>query len=762
MSGSDIAFILTWWLWLFAVGIVFFPVSSFFFRSFVDKGYIFAKILGIIFLSYAMFLLGILHIIQFDRLSLFFLIAIPLLGYIIFSAIAKDGTKRIKRHLRDLLSFRAIFVVEELLFLAGIFFLASVRSYSPDIHGLEKFMDFGFINSIGRSTFFPPKDMWLPPFSINYYYFGHLVTAVLIKLTNIPSFIGYNLMLATIFSFCLVGSFSLAGNFIAFLTQSKTFFKRHIITAAVLTSLLVTLGGNLHTIYTLYEPYENEKPVPPWELVFSPSTFPNAYWYPNATRFIYNTIHEFPIYSWTVADLHGHVLDIPFVLLTIAILFSLFQFAMNEKSKIRYFAFLKIFHTTSFLPFYLLIGFLLAIMYMTNAWDGIIYFLLSFFIVLFVEKRTLHFDKGKYSFFKIQHLIKNNFLYIKTVFFAMLTIAISFILFSQPFTHFFKPFVSGVGLLCAPNFLTKIGNFGPLLFEANHCQHSPWWQLLILYGFFYFFVFSFLLLLIKNSIAKKTDYFILILIFVSSLLILIPEFIYIKDIYPAHYRANTMFKLVFQAFIMLSLCSGYIILRVTDFFRAHFYEYRPFKKVAVLLYYGCTLFLIALVMIYPYLAFNSYYGIWQEPNEASEKKVLTLDGEVYLKNLYPTDYALIVWMNKNIKGQPVILEAQGDSYTDYARISANTGLPTILGWTVHEWLWRGSYDVPSPRIEDVTTLYEAADARIASDLLKKYDVEYVVIGDLEHEKYQKLDEEKFKMLGELIYHNGDTRLYKIR
>ena len=68
----------------------------------------------------------------------------------------------------------------------------------------------------------------------------------------------------------------------------------------------------------------------------APLTFPNSYWYPNATRFIYHTIHEFPIYSWTVADLHGHVLDIPFVLLTIAFLFSLLlmQNASSKKTSV--------------------------------------------------------------------------------------------------------------------------------------------------------------------------------------------------------------------------------------------------------------------------------------------------------------------------------------------------------------------------------------------------------------------------------------------
>src|SRR5258708_38797604 len=34
---------------------------------------------------------------------------------------------------------------------------------SPDIHGLEKYMDYGFVNSILRSQYFPPKDMWFTP-----------------------------------------------------------------------------------------------------------------------------------------------------------------------------------------------------------------------------------------------------------------------------------------------------------------------------------------------------------------------------------------------------------------------------------------------------------------------------------------------------------------------------------------------------------------------------------------------------------------------
>ena len=174
----------------------------------------------------------------------------------------------------------------------------------------------------------------------------------------------------------------------------------------------------------------------------------------------------------------------------------------------------------------------------------------------------------------------------------------------------------------------------------------------------------------------------------------------------------------------------------------------------LLLFYSAVSFiLIFSVMIYPYMAITSYYG--------ELKNYIGIDGTRYLKNSRPSDYLLIEWMNTHIQGQPVIVEAQGDSYTDYSRISSNTGIPTVLGWTVHEWLWRGSYDIPSPRIGDISQLYESNDVETTRGLLNKYKVEYVVIGDLEREKYPNLYEKKFSVLGNILYEKDGTRLYKI-
>ncbi len=716
MLLSDFYSVLQWWSVLFLLGVGFLPLTFLLFKKFFDKGYIFSKLLGLGITGYVIMLLGMLHIVAFTTLSIsvvFLLLSLFLYGYF-----RKENILLIIKHTWRIILF------EELLFFAGLTFWAYIHSFAPDIHGLEKYMDYGFINSMLRTEYFPPKDMWLAPLNINYYYFGHLLTAMLTKLSLLPSNITFDLMLSTIFAFCLVQSFSIGANLFFFLHENGHVLKIKVLLSGLLTTMLVTFSGNFHILYAFFKPYQNDHVVPMWQLAFSPLSFPNAYWYPNATRFIYNTIHEFPIYSWVVADLHGHVLDIPFVLLTIALLFS---FTLKAKEKTG--------HWTLDVGHLVLLGFLLAVMYMTNAWDGAIYFLLSALVILYLSwERYTKFLSRAQDFFVSSSIV-----------------AILLFVFTLPYNVFFKPFVSGIGVLCAPDFLVKMNKVGPLLFEANHCQHSEWWELLTLYGFFYFFVFCFLFFTNKLKKLLVTDVFVLLLIILSTALIIIPEFIYVKDIYPAHFRANTMFKLVFQSFIMLSISTGYIIVRI-----ASSIQYKVLSmqmRILYTLYLLLITTLLCLVMIYPYLAVKSYYG------DLTVYK--SLDGTAYLNSLYPSDYSAIKWLNKYVKGQPVILEAQGDSYTDYARVSSNTGLPTVLGWTVHEWLWRGTYDVPAPRIAEVKTMYESKNKEEVHDLLKKYKVEYVFLGTMEYQKYPLLNEANFSELGTLIFKQDSTKIYKI-
>jgi hypothetical protein len=378
--------------------------------------------------------------------------------------------------------------------------------------------------------------------------------------------------------------------------------------------------------------------------------------------------------------------------------------------------------TINHYAFATLLGFMTAIHYMTNAIDGPIYILLScvFFFLVFGWSR-------RYAI----HL-------------ALLLG--SFALFSFPFSYFFKPFTSGIGMNCAPSFLTNIGHIGPFLFEKGNCQPDPLWMLFVLWGFFFI---SFLLFIWAKAAEKfeehRIDDFIFVLFSFSFFLVLIPEFFYIKDIYPLHFRANTMFKLGYQAFMMMSIASAYTLFVITR--RA-----TPLKRLRLFLWFIPFLF----VAVYIFYATPSYYG------DLSRTPVFA--GMNWLKANNQDSLEIITYLNTHITGQPVILEAQGDSYTDFNHISAYTGLPTVAGWWVHEWLWRGSPQAVGARIPDITAIYESTDIPTVKKLLKKYDVSYVIVSALERQKYKGLQDAKFSKIGKKIFVSSDGfgALYQIK
>ncbi len=707
-----------WYLALFFLGIIFFPLTKKIFgKVFYEFGYPFSKVLAILFLSYSIFILSTFKILPFTQKNLVVIIFVFML--INFYLLKKKPSAN-TNHQQSII----IIIFEELLFLFSFLFWVYVRGQEPSIRGLEKFMDFGFINAILRTKFFPPIDVWLPPHHINYYYFGHLTGAVLIRFTGLLPAIGYNLILATLFALGTTLTFSLVFNICyqylkeSSLKPNKFSLFIKLIFFGLTGSFIVNLGGNLHTIYAFTSGYPNEKPIPFWQIF---SNFnPTKYWYPNATRFIPFTIHEFPSYSYVVADLHGHVFDIPFILLTLALLFKIFiTFKQNSsktkdenaKLKIK-----KILNTKYLILNTIFLGFLTAVHYMTNAFDGPIYLLLAVIVFFYFFGLSLNF-----------------------LVYSLVLIA-AFLIYSLPFSLKFSPFASSIGVNCSFGFLTKIGKIGPFLFEKNNCQLSPPWMLFVLWGFFWIAFIIFLKINKKslNPHSSPIIKFIFLLFSFSTFLVIIPEFFYIKDIYPNHFRANTMFKLGYQAFIMMGIASAFV------FFQIKFLSL--FKRI---FWNFIFLFFFFFVAIYPFFSIPSYYGF------LAKKPVL--DGTLWFNSFYPEDKEIIDYLNKRISGQPVILEAQGDSYTDYERISANTGLPTVAGWWVHEWLWRGSANAVGKRIPDIVVLYESNDLALTKELIKKYQIKFIIVSGLEKEKYNNLNLNKLNTLARVIFRSQNNK-----
>lgn len=747
MPFSDVFIVLRFWGALFFIGAASYPLTKYLFPRWYDRGYLFSKAVGMALVTWVVYVLGLSRLATFRVETIIaVIVGIFVIGIVVTFRKNQEPPGATREHIYIFLRI----ALQEIFFLTALFLWTWVKAHEPSIRGLEKFMDYGFMQSIVNSRYFPPLDMWYPPYPVNYYYFGHLVTALLTKLSGIDLAYTFNLMLAAIFAFTLTMSFSIGYQLIhtaPFAVKAKKFAA---LFSGVLTAFLVTMAGNMQTIYAFTKGYTGDDVVPFWHLWWNAAEFwsrlPEGierYWYANATRFIPYTIHEFPSYSFVVSDVHGHVLSIPFVLLAIAILIHLFGSPKEGKK--------------APLGVSIFYGFLVGVLLMTNALDGPIY------TVLFVSAMAL-FVMGRWSVVtKKQGKIFG--------FYTLVTLG-SAVITSMPFLAHFKSFVNGIAVNCPLPFVANT-KLGPILFEGvEKCQRSELWMLWLLWGFFVYCAVGLIVAvaieykkrddkktLMKLDIAgiwntrfTQSEKVLMLLFIISILLLVFPELFYFKDIYPQHFRSNTMFKLGYQAFIMMSIIAGYVISRFlfvprSDRSRA----YGIFRKLFLIL----LIPQLILVSIYPLFSVRSYFG--------GLKRYEGIYGMNWLATEYPDDYEAIMWFKgKGIGGREgILVEADGDSYTDNQRFSVFTGIATPIGWAVHEWLWRGTYDVVSPRREDVRQIYESPDPEFTRELLSGYGVRFVVVGALERKKFTALAEEKFAVMGIPVFQKGQTVIYEI-
>lgn len=227
------------------------------------------------------------------------------------------------------------------------------------------------------------------------------------------------------------------------------------------------------------------------------------------------------------------------------------------------------------------------------------------------------------------------------------------------------------------------------------------------------------------------------------LLILIPEIVYAKDIYPDHPRANTMFKLTYQASIMIGLLSGALWGKLLDWGR----KINPITRslgivLASVILIG-TMAFTAVSFPNFYRSFGSYQG---------------LDGGKWLQEKVPEYAGVIDYLNEFKDGRNLV-EAVGDSYTEFNAVSVFTAIPTVQGWRVHEWLWRGGYETVAIREAEVRSIYETVDNEERKNLLKRYNVGWIVVGANEKGMYN-INEKAIKSLGEVVYEKNGTYLVR--
>ena len=292
----------------------------------------------------------------------------------------------------------------------------------------------------------------------------------------------------------------------------------------------------------------------------------------------------------------------------------------------------------------------------------------------------------------------------------------------------------------------------------------------------------------KRSIV---DIFMVGMTFVGIMLLLAPEIMYVRDIYGAdNQRANTMFKFTFAGFIILSLVMAYTVFR----FMAHM------TRQGNLSYWGLTVSIVMLIVI---LAIPGHYTIRaldQRSGKISRENYKGLDGTAYLPNCVPTEYTYndqnkrvagamipyeeaIDWLNENVEGSRNICEAYGYSYTERCIVAAYTGLPDVVGWQTHEWLWHfqgwinpetGEFESDPekdvlqlyvyPRQHDVATIYTSTDVAEVSRLLHLYDITYVICGSMELDEFGLIYYPCLNTLGSVVFtsSDGSLKIYKVQ
>lgn len=683
---TDYVGILKVYITILLFGLSMFPFTFKLSSIFKEKGIFLSKSIGILVNTFIVFVLGTLHILNYSSLTIgLSILVVSLINYIfIFPKIKKEITK-------DIIF---TFILEECIFLILLTLFSFIRGFKNEISQTEKYMDFGIMKSIYKTTYFPVDDMWMSGRYLNYYYFGQVILTTFLKLFNVEVEIGYNICLSVVIAMSTLNLATLIFNIWEKISNNL----RNSIIVGSLTSIFTFFTASCHYLY-----YGIIKKI------FFGDTSYIVY---DSTRYIgYNpvtndkTIHEFPAYGFLLGDAHAYTINTIFV---IGILFLAFiYYFKNHKTKLsKYLA-----------PEIILMGFFIGIFQMTNYWDYPIY-LVTCSAILFAKNIK-----------DTKWLKKDFFKSLLVTIPQMIEIFIISNIVSIPFMHYFR-------MISTEILRTK--------------NHSLLYQLFVLWGFFAIF---FIIFLVKTILERKSlnkeylslDTTFLFIGLCGLGLVFLPEVIYVKDIYEVGYaRANTMFKLTYQAYILLSISSSY-------------YLFRLLQSKKILKIIGCIgLIILAINTTYIGKYIKKDYG-----NIFDIGRYNGLDGTRYLISYARDEYKAIQYINENIEGRHIILEATGPSYETYNKISSFTGNITVYGWQTHEGLWN-DYEESNEREVDIAKIYSGTDKEEAIRCLKKYNVEYIFIGPQELTAYnQDINYTLLESLGDMVFENATCKLIKL-
>ncbi len=765
------------------------PLSLRLFGRLPDRGAGLAFPVGLLFSGWVFFTLRSVGILPPGRGGAF--VALAAVGLVAMALVrrSKDPAGELRRALPAWLLALAGFSAAFVLF-------ALFRSFVPEVRGTEQPMDLLFLNAAAVSPQYPPHDPWLAGEPVSYYYFGYVQIAFVTLLSGVPTEFGYNLGLALVFASTVTAgasvSLAVAGGVISRLR-----------TAAVVCSLvLLLLVGSLvapfewaaaHGRYDveLYRALRLEALLPcelevAPDCVSLPAGSRTSAWYPTehwfwwrATRLVPGTIIEFPIFSFMLGDLHPHLMALPTNLLAVALALVVYR---------RRGVPLRLTGRGPAAPWlFLATAVVLGGLAFVNAWDVVTFTVL-------VAAAAAGGARARASPLRTS---------VDAALWVVAALVAGALLYVPWWLHF-RTQAGGifpyVGEGTAPQHAAL--QFGPLLAAAwalllAAARRRPlegWalrWAALVpaaplalwllwtgadgslpraadarglgwltLVGYAAMLWASAALTLV-HARRRAGASFPLSLVSLALLLLYGSELFYVRDVFAESLpRMNTVFKLSYQAWLLLSLAGGVGIVAAA---RARAGELRTLAATAAVL--------AAAGLVYPAIALPNRTDGFHGPR--------TLDGLAFLEATQPGERALVEAVRRLVPEGDVVVEASGRrwhadtgslelvsvnvDYTDAGRVAARTGRQAPIGWYFHEIQWRGDTEANrrefSRRQELVDQVYLARTAEEAAAALQALGADWVVFGPLEEQLYPTTF--AFVDALDLAFEGEGVRLYRV-
>jgi len=714
--------------------------------------------------------------------------------------------------------FLAFFLVDFLL-----------RVGNPDMwhpsFGGERPMDFSYFNAVIKSTVFPPYDPWFAGGYINYYYYGFVLVGMPVKLLGIVPSIAYNFILPTLFAMVGICAFSIGWNLLSkdeggrtlapdasagvkdeLLADESSSFTIHPssfiagFSAAALTILL----GNLGTIQTVYNKLQQlgALGVFSWEstltqrltwafegmkMIANGASLPMApgewYWLPS--RVVPpgpdNSITEFPLFTFIYSDLHAHMMVMPIALLALAWALSVVKTGSLWKNQ----ASPESDRRVSIALSLLIGGLVIGAAYPTNLSDAYTYLLVAIIAAIFAIGRYTQFDSvvkkiGWMLGAAVGLYVLSKYLYLPyRTWYAQAYSALD--PWKGPFTPLMSYFTQwGVFLFAIVSWLAWETREWMANTPLSALRKLKPYQMLIegvliglliailvvqyngsSVGWVALPIAAWAGVMLLNPRMNDSQRFVLFLIGTALFITVLVEMVVVRgDIG----RQNTIFKFYLQAWLMLAVSAGAALAWTLPAFFKWLPGWRTFWQLGmVLLIAGAAMFTIT--------------GI---SGKVRDRWIIeaprTLDAMKFMEFAHyddfgqrldlSEDYRAIRWMQDNVQGSPVIVEANCVEYHWCTRFTIYTGLPGVVGWNWHQRQQRAFISTQvEARVASIGDFYNTVVIDSARNFLKTYNVKYIIVGQVERAEYTELGLAKFQQLdGQFwrsVYTDGATTIYEV-